>query len=404
MASFPADLAMSENASVDEPQAGAWNAVYAMALCTFVLVASEFLPVSLLSPIARDLLLSEGQAGQAISISGIFAVVASLSIAIAASRIDRRPVLLVLTALLVVSGALVAFAPSYAVLMSGRALLGIAIGGFWSMSAAIAMRLVPTHLVPRAIAVMNGGNALASTVAAPLGAFAGGLIGWRGAFFCVVPLALLAMFWQARALPSLPVAVQRGGEGHVGIWRLLRRPPIMLGLAGVTLFFMGQFALFTYLRPFVEQVTQVGLASLSVMLLILGVSGFIGTVMIGRFIGPRLHLTLAALPAIMAVTAIGLALFGASPAITAMLLAIWGFAGTAAPVVWWTWITRVAPDDAEAGGGLMVAVVQLAITLGATVGGIIFDAFGPVPEFLGSAAILTLAALMGLVGGWYRTA
>ena len=157
----------------------AWGAVLAMSLCCMVLVASEFMPVSLLTPIASDLHMTEGQAGQAISVSGIFAVLTSLSISGLTSRWDRRTVLLVLALSLIVSGTVVALAPNYTILMLGRAVLGIAIGGFWSMSAAAVMRLVPEDSVPRALAILQGGTALSSIVAAPLGSFLGGYIGWR---------------------------------------------------------------------------------------------------------------------------------------------------------------------------------------------------------------------------------
>ena len=209
-----------------------------MALCSFVLVASEFLPVSLLSPIARTLQLSEGQAGQAITVSAIFALCTGLSISSLIGALDRRLVLLALTVLLMVSGAIVAFAPSYLILLVGRALLGVAIGGFWSMSTAIAMRLVPTDSVPKALAVINGGNALASTLAAPLGSFMGGLIGWRGASFCVVPIAGAALLWQALTLPRLPAEERRAGAGMLA---LFRHPPLVFGLVTVALFFVGQF-------------------------------------------------------------------------------------------------------------------------------------------------------------------
>ncbi len=198
-----------------------WSTVYAMGLCSFALIASEFLPVSLLSPIAADLHLTEGQAGQAISISGVFALLTSLSVIALAGCLDRKHVLLGLTTLLMVSGVLVALAPSYAALMAGRALLGFAIGGFWSMLAANAMRLVPANTVITAFAVINGGNAIASTVAAPLGSFVGGVIGWRGTFFCVVPVAATALLWQALSLPSLP-APERRSDGTGGMLELLR--------------------------------------------------------------------------------------------------------------------------------------------------------------------------------------
>ena len=371
----------------------AWGAVYAMTLCTFVLVASEFMPVSLLSPIASELHLSEGQAGQAIAISGLFAMIASLAIGRVIAEIDRRTVLLALTALLILSGAVVAFAPSYGVLMLGRAILGVAIGGFWSMSAAITMRLVPPESVPRALAVLNGGNALATVLGAPLGSFLGGVIGWRGAFFCVVPLAIAATIWQAASLPRLP-AEPRAAD--VGMLQLLRQSTVRVGLAGVALLFMGQFALYTYLRPFLEQVTQVSLPMLSILLLGVGMSGFAGTILVGRLIGPRLHLLLAILPAIMAAVAVGLAIFGSTLWIVAGLLMLWGLAGTSAPVGWWTWITRAAPAGAEAGGGLMVAVVQFAIMSGATLGGLAYDALGPTSEFLLSGAVLAAAAIFAL--------
>src|SRR4051794_23271777 len=147
---------------------GAWGAVFALTLCVSTLIASEFMPVSLLTPIASDLHLTEGQAGQAISVSGIFAVLTSLFISPATQGTDRRSLLLVLTVAMLASGLIVAFAPNFAVLMAGRALLGVVIGGFWSMSTATVMRLVRDEEVPRALALLNGGNALATTVAAPL--------------------------------------------------------------------------------------------------------------------------------------------------------------------------------------------------------------------------------------------
>src|SRR3954452_18448772 len=85
-----------------------WGAVYAMALCVAVLIASEFMPVSLLSPIADELRLTEGQAGQAIAVCGLFAGPSSLSTTLLAGRLDRRFLLLGFSAMLVVSGAIVA--------------------------------------------------------------------------------------------------------------------------------------------------------------------------------------------------------------------------------------------------------------------------------------------------------
>jgi predicted MFS family arabinose efflux permease len=378
----------AEQAAVDK-QPAAWGAVFAMALGAFALVASEFMPVSLLTPVAADLHISEGQAGQAISVSGAFALATSLFIAPLAGRLDRKLLLAGLSFMMIVSGTVAAFAPNYTIFMVGRAFIGVAIGGFWSMSAATAMRLVPSHQVPRALAIVNGGNALATVVAAPLGSFLGNVVGWRGAFFAVVPVAAIALVWKLFSLPGMKTGQ---GASPGGVFRLLKRPAVALGMLAVSLFFLGQFALFTYLRPFLESVTQLGVSALSLMLLLVGVAGFVGTTAIGGFLENSLYRTLIVIPLLMAGLALALIAFGSSVAATAVLLGIWGLVATSAPVAWWTWLARSLPQDAEAGGGLMVAVVQLAIASGATFGGILFDASGYRATFGMSAAVLVAAA------------
>ena len=373
-------------------QAAMWGGVFAMTLCVFALIASEFMPVSLLTPMARDLRVSEGMAGQGIAISGTFAVLTSLSISTIAGSINRKMLLLGLTALMAASGGVVAMAPNYFLYMLGRALIGVVVGGFWSLSAATAMRLVPSHQVPRALAIFNGGNALATVVAAPLGSYLGSVIGWRGAFFCLVPVALIAFVWQWISLPSMPP--QAASADSRNAFRLMQDPKVALGMLAVSTFFMGQFALFTYLRPFLESVTRVGISTLSLILLAIGAGGFIGTTVISKFLKWDFSRTLVAIPILMALIAVALTLFGGKVAAVAALLGIWGIVATAAPVGWWSWLATTLPRDAEAGGGLMVAVVQLAIALGSTIGGLLFDRSGYQSTFIASAAVLLLAAFL----------
>jgi predicted MFS family arabinose efflux permease len=371
-----------------------WGAVFAMSLAAFVLVASEFMPVSLLTPIAADLHITEGQAGQGISVSGLFALFTSLLIASVATRVERKPLLLSLTLLMILSGTVVAFAPNYWVFMVGRALIGVAIGGFWSLSAATAIRLVPDDQIARAMAVVNGGNALATVIAAPLGSFLGALIGWRGAFLCVIPVAVVACVWL---LLSLPAMKSQSGSATGNVFRLMKSTPIALGMAAVSVFFMGQFMLFTYLRPFLETVTHVSVSMLSLMLLVLGLAGLAGTFLIEAFLKNGLHRTLIFIPILMAVIALALVSFGSSVATTTVLLGLWGLVATAAPVGWWTWLARTLPEDAEAGGGLMVAIIQLAIASGATVGGLVFDSNGYRATFELSSTLLGVAAVLAFL-------
>jgi predicted MFS family arabinose efflux permease len=382
--------ALAHTGTEDHP--AYWSSVFSMTLCVFALIASEFMPVSLLTPLAADLHVSEGLAGYGIAISGAFAVLTSLSISSIAGHMNRKTLLLLLTGLMCVSGLIVGLASSYVVYMIGRALIGVVIGGFWSLSAAVAMRLVPPQSVPKAMAIFNGGNALATVVAAPLGSYVGGIIGWRGAFLCLVPLALIAMAWQWISLPSMKATPRAAASANV--FSLLKRPLVVLGMLAVGTFFMGQFMLFTFVRPFLETVTRVDVRMLSMILLVLGIAGFAGTVMIGGVLKAGLYRTLIVIPLIMAAIALALTAFGEWMPAAVVLLGCWGLVATAAPVGWWAWLARSLPRDAEAGGGLMVAAVQLSIALGSTIGGVLFDGSGYQATFMASAALLLIAAAL----------
>lgn len=372
-----------------------WSGIFAMSLGIFALIASEFMPVSLLTPIAADLHVTEGMAGQAIAISGAFAVLTSLSISALAGGMSRKTLLLALTGLMAVSGAVVALASNYLVFMIGRALIGVVIGGFWSMSAATAIRLVPASQVPRALAIFNGGNALATVIAAPLGSYLGSVMGWRGAFFCLVPVAAIALIWQWISLPAMKTQGRSPGSGNV--FKVLKSRPVALGMAACGAFFMGQFVLFTYVRPFLETVTHVGVSALSLILLVIGVAGFLGTLLIGVVLKRGLYGTLITIPLLMAVLAMALIPFGAWMAAVIALLGLWALMATSAPVGWWNWIAEAMPLNAEAGGGLMVAVIQLAIALGSTMGGLLFDSMGYRSTFMASALVLLLAAFLAFL-------
>lgn len=381
-------------ATKDLAAAPAWNAVFAMSLAVFALIASEFMPMSLLTPIAGDLGLTEGQAGQAIAVSGLFAVITSLCIKPLIGKTDRRLVLMALNVLMILSGTMVAFAPNASVFMIGRALIGVVIGGFWSISAATVMRLVPENRIAQGLAILNGGNALATVIAAPAGTLLGSLVGWRGAFFCVVPVAVIALIWQAISLPAMRPTVTASGKR---VWKLLAQRRIAFGISAVSLLFMGQFSLFTYLRPFLETDVKVSVSTLSLLLLLVGVAGLVGTMFIGqvvnRFgIGPILTVT----PILLAVIGLSLIIFSAWIQAAAVLLALWGLISTSAPVVWWTWLAKALPNDAETGGGLMVATIQLAIAFGATLGGILFDTSGYILTFTASATLLLIASPLAL--------
>ncbi|HBZ14367.1 MFS transporter [Candidatus Pantoea floridensis] len=367
-----------------------WGAVFAMAFGVFGLITAEFLPVSLLTPIADTLHISEGQAGQTVTVTALVALLTSLVIGNVTRQIDRRLVMLGFTLLLIASALLVAFAENLPMILLARVLLGVAIGGFWTLSTAITMRLVPSDQVPRALSIVFSGISLATIIAAPLGSYLGAIIGWRNIFMLTAALGVLALLWQFFTLPAMP-PVNKARSG--GVLDLLRKSVMRWGMLAVIMMFTGHFAFFTYLRPFLEGSAQLNVNQLSLVLLAFGVANFFGTSLAGYLVTRSVSLTLTGMALVMSVTALVLVSFGNVSWLVGAGVALWGLAFGSMPTGWSTWLSRAVPDDAESGGGLLVATIQLAITAGAAAGGWMFDLQGAGGVFLASGVLMLLAAI-----------
>ncbi|RUU19830.1 MFS transporter, partial [Mesorhizobium sp. M6A.T.Ca.TU.002.02.2.1] len=388
--------AVLDPAETDERAEPAWGAVVSLALGVFGLVTAEFLPASLLTPLAQDLGVTEGTAGQAVTATAVVGAIAAPTMAIITKRLDRRLVMWGLTVLLILSNLVAAFASSLPVLLIARIMLGISLGGFWSMSAAMAMRLVPMRLMPRAMSIILTGVSVATVCAAPVGAYVGDIWGWRTAFMIAAVVGALALLVQIATLPKLPPA---GVASVRTLLDVMKRPMIRIALLVVLLVASGHFAGFTYVRPFLEKVPALDIETISLVLLAYGIGGFFGN-FAGGFMAERSLKTAVGLaPLLIAVAAALLLTLGASPVVAAIAVAAWGFAFGAVPVGLQTWLVRAAPDQAESAGGLMVATFQVAIALGAVFGGLLVDNAGVASAFAYCGIATLLAALAAFLLG-----
>lgn len=370
-----------------------WAGVASLGLGVFALVTAEFLPASLLTAMANDLGVTDGAAGQAVTATALVAAVAAPVIPLATHRLDRKRVLLALTALLLLSNVLAVASASLPVLLVARVLLGVALGGFWAMGAALAMRLVPEALFARAMSVVLTGVSLATVCAAPIGAWMGELWGWRSAFAAAGVLSALTFAVQLTALPPLPPRDRPNVRILLG---LLGRPGVRVALLAVLLVISGHFAGFTYIRPLMEEVTHADVQTVSMVLLGYGVGGFFGNFAGGWIAGRSERWSIVAGGSLIAVLALALLAAADSAALTAVAVTLWGFAFGAFPVGFQTWIVRAAPDQAEGAGGLLVAAFQVAIASGAIGGGLLVDRVGP----LGAPAFMAAAMVLGTLLTW----
>lgn len=374
-----------------KPPTPAWMAVFSLAMGVFGLLTAEYLPASLLTPMATDLGVSEALAGQAVTVTAVVALFAGLLVPALTRRWDRRTVLLAFTVLMIGSNLLVARSSSLIVLLGMRILLGIALGGFWSMAAAVAMRLVPARHVPRALSIIFSGIAVGTVVSVPLGSYLGGLYGWRWAFVAAAGVGGLTLAFQWFTLPRM---APRQMARTASVVELLRRPGIGIGMFGCVLAHTGQYALFTYIRPALESVSHVEVDALSLMLLGFGVANFVGTLMAGWLMERSLRATLVLMPSLVAVAAFGIIWAPVQGLGLMLLVVLWGLAFGGVPVAWSNWVARAVPDQAETAGGMVVASVQSSIAAGAALGGVVFGSGGVTGVFVAAGAMMLLAALV----------
>jgi len=376
------------NLPSDDIGQAAWPAILSLSLGVFGLVTAEFLPVSLLTPISTELGISVGAAGQSMTMTAIVAAFAGPGIVILSKKLDRRYVLLLLTLTLVFSSIISALSVNVATLYVARILLGIGLGGFWALSLALVMRLAPSQILPRAMAVVMTGVSLATVCAAPLGAWIGSVFGWRYAFVLASIIGTVTFFVQLITVPPLPAS---SGASLRTMAKVLRRPVIRIGFGAVLFIVAGHFASFTYIRPFLERIPQFDIDGISGILFAFGIAGFFGNILGGLLSekDTRLSLAVAALGLGLATTA--LFTFGVNPIVSIIGTAVWGVAFGAVPVSAQSFTTRVAGDEAESAGALMLTTFQIAISGGAIFGGVLVD-------LQGAAGSLIFSAIAAMVG------
>lgn len=202
---------------------------------------------------------------------------------------------------------------------------------------------------------------------------------------------MVTLAFQSFTLPRL--APRRPARLRT-VFEVLQRPGIAMGMFGCVLVHSGHFAMFTYVRPFLEGTTGIGAQGLSLMLLGFGVANFVGTLLTGRLLERHPLTTLVLMPALVGVAALALVLLPASVPGQAVLLAVWGMAFGGVPVAWSNWVASAVPDQAESAGGMVVASVQSAIATGAAAGGAMFSLGGSAGVFVAAAVLMLLAALL----------
>ncbi|QIY54154.1 MFS transporter [Streptomyces sp. RPA4-5] len=373
-------MPITSTASVNGPRLSprsplmGWLAVVSVMLGIFAIVTTEILPIGLLTSIGSSFTVSDGVAGLMMTMPGFLAAIAAPLVTVATARFDRRLMLCVFMLLLALANFLAAAATDYWLVLISRIMVGITIGGFWSIGAGLAERLVPPASVGRATAVIFSAVPLGSVLGVPTGTLIGDLGGWRTAFTVIGALTVGVLVMLLLLVPPLPpVQVTRLGVLN----DMLRSVNTRFALLLTFLVVLAHFGTYTYVTPFLEQVTHASSALITTFLLLYGAAGILGNFLGGAWVAryPRTVFGLAA--GLIAAVTLLLPVLGRWEIGAVILLIVWGVAYGAVPVASQTWFSKAAPHAPEAASVLFTASFQATLSTGALVGGLILDRTSP---------------------------
>lgn len=372
------------------PTKNNWLAVFAIAFCGAVFCATEFLPIGILRYISSDLGISDGTAGLMMTIPGILAAIAGPLVTLGIGKIDRKHILWFLTVLLIAANLLAMFATSFTMLLAGRLMFGIGLGGFWAVGLGVASRLVSPGSVGRATSVIFTAISAGLLVGGPAGSFIGEAFGWRYAFGLATALSLLAIMLLSLTLPSLRVT-QRVRIADFML--ILRSRNGVVGIVAMVLIIVAHFGTYTYITAFLSEKAGFSGTAISATLLAYTFFGLIGNFAGGAASDRNVKNTLVCGIILLLLSIVFMPSLSNNVVLTTILIATWGFAYGIIPIALQIWMIKAAPNAHEGGTALYVANFQTSIALGSFLGGVIIDHAGLVAVMYSGAGAAALSLL-----------
>ena len=375
------------------PRQGRTNLVLAtLFLGTFALGSAELLVVGVLDLIAADLQVSIPAAGTLVTAYALGIAVGGPVLTALTIKLNRKTIVVGAIVLYAVANLVPVLVPSYGLFIAVRAVTGSLQGLFIAVAFVMGMSIVPPERAGRAISTIVSGVAVSATLGVPLGTLVGQALGWQGSFIAIVVFAVIALIATVALVPSVPST----GGGAAGQARYAFAPRVLAVLGLTFLVFEALYTALTYIVPFLQDVTGISGALVSVFLFAYGLATAVGSFSGGRFADQNAGRTLIVGTACTAVALLVLYLVGASPVLVALVILAWGLFGSVMTASLQLRVVSLAGPGGQLASALPASSANVGIALGAIAGGMAltnFDASGPVITGM-------VFAVIGIVVAW----
>lgn len=343
----------------------AWLRVVTLAVAAFIFNTTEFVPVGLLSDIAASFSMSTAQVGLMLTIYAWVVGLMSLPFMLMTSQMERRGLLVKIFILFIASHALSVVAWNFWILVLSRIGIALAHAVFWSITASLAIRLAPTGKKAQALSLLATGTALAMVLGLPLGRIIGQYLGWRTTFMVIGIVATMTLICVIKLLPKLP-SEHSGSLKSIPI--LMKRPALLCLYALTVVVVTAHYTAYSYIEPFIQSVALMSQGFATMLLLVLGAAGIIGSVLFSM-LGNKHPATLIIGAIVLLTLSLVLLLPAASsPMWIALLCVVWGIAIMTIGLGMQVKVLAMAPDATDVAMSLYSGIFNIGIGAGALLG------------------------------------